>query len=54
MALGATTQQIADALFMSPHTVVSHIRHLYAKTGVNSRSALRLWYASASEERETA
>lgn len=54
VALGATTQQIADALFMSPHTVVSHIRHLYAKTGVNSRSALRLWYASASEERETA
>jgi DNA-binding CsgD family transcriptional regulator len=54
VAAGATTQQIADALFMSPHTVVSHIRHLYAKTGVNSRSALRLWYANMAHERDTA
>jgi DNA-binding CsgD family transcriptional regulator len=54
VAAGATTQQIADALFMSPHTVVSHIRHLYAKTGVNSRSALRLWYANMAQEQDTA
>lgn len=54
VAAGATTQQIADALFMSPHTVVSHIRHLYAKTGVNSRSALRAWYEGAAREQETA
>lgn len=38
---GSTTQQIADVLFMSPHTVISHTRRIYAKTGVNSRSALR-------------
>lgn len=44
VAAGATTQQIADALFMSPHTVVSHIRHIYAKSGVNSRKALREWH----------
>ncbi|MGV2903563.1 LuxR C-terminal-related transcriptional regulator [Microbacterium sp. AGC62] len=44
VASGATTQQIADALFMSPHTVVSHIRHIYAKSGVNSRKALREWH----------
>ncbi len=43
VAAGATTQQIADALFMSPHTVVSHIRHIYAKSGVNSRKGLREW-----------
>ena len=45
VAAGATTQQIADALFMSPHTVVSHIRHIYAKSGVNSRKGLREWHA---------
>lgn len=44
VAAGATTQQIADALFMSPHTVVSHIRHIYAKSGVNSRKGLREWH----------
>lgn len=44
VAGGATTQQIADALFMSPHTVVSHIRHIYAKSGVNSRKGLREWH----------
>lgn len=37
---GATTQQIADALFVSPHTVVSHTRHIYSKLGVNSRKEL--------------
>ncbi len=46
LATGATTQQIAESLFMSPHTVVSHIRHIYAKTGVNSRQELRLWQQS--------
>ncbi|MET3468692.1 AAA family ATPase [Microbacterium sp. NPDC006705] len=44
VAAGATTQQIADALFMSPHTVVSHIRHIYAKSGLNSRKDLREWH----------
>lgn len=34
---GLTTQQIADELHVSPHTVVTYIRHIYAKWGVNSR-----------------
>nr|WP_241741658.1 LuxR C-terminal-related transcriptional regulator [Microbacterium yannicii] len=34
---GFTTQQIANELLVSPHTVVTHIRHIYAKWGVNSR-----------------
>lgn len=54
LAGGATTQQIADALFMSPHTVVSHIRHIYAKTGLNSRRALRDWYATSAPASESA
>jgi DNA-binding CsgD family transcriptional regulator/tetratricopeptide (TPR) repeat protein len=34
---GLTTQQIADELLVSPHTVVTYIRHIYAKWGVNTR-----------------
>lgn len=34
---GLTTQQIASELFVSPHTVVTYIRHIYAKWGVSSR-----------------
>lgn len=41
LVAGGTTQQIADALFLSPHTVISHVRHIYAKLGVNSREELR-------------
>jgi len=37
IASGLTTQQIADELLVSPHTVVTYIRHIYAKWGVNSR-----------------
>lgn len=37
---GATTQQIANALFVSPHTVVTHVRHIYSKLGVTSRKEL--------------
>ncbi|MFB7894275.1 LuxR C-terminal-related transcriptional regulator [Microbacterium sp. NPDC056044] len=40
LVTGATTQQIADALFVSPHTVISHTRRIYAKLGVNSRRQL--------------
>lgn len=37
---GATTKQIADALMLSPHTVVTHVRHATAKYGVSSRKEL--------------
>ena len=34
---GLTTQQIANELLVSPHTVVTYIRHIYSKWGVNTR-----------------
>lgn len=34
---GLTTQQIASELLVSPHTVVTYIRHIYSKWGVNTR-----------------
>nr|WP_064570164.1 LuxR C-terminal-related transcriptional regulator [Gordonia sp. LAM0048] len=37
IAAGQTTQQIAEDLMVSPHTVVTHIRHIYTKWGLNTR-----------------
>lgn len=37
IAAGLTTQKIAEDLMVSPHTVVTHIRHIFSKWGVNSR-----------------
>ena len=40
LADGATTRQAAAALYLSPKTVEYHLRHVYLKLGVNSRTAL--------------
>jgi DNA-binding CsgD family transcriptional regulator len=40
LAEGATTRQAASALYLSPKTVEYHLRHVYLKLGVNSRTAL--------------
>nr|WP_228508441.1 LuxR family transcriptional regulator [Herbiconiux sp. VKM Ac-1786] len=42
---GLTTQQIADELLVSPHTVVTYIRHIYAKWGLNTRREVAERYA---------
>lgn len=39
--LGLTTRRIAEELAISPHTVTTHIRHIYTKLGVSSRKELR-------------
>ncbi len=40
LARGATNEEIAAALVLSPHTVQDHIKSLYSKVGVGSRQEL--------------
>jgi DNA-binding CsgD family transcriptional regulator len=37
---GNTNHEIADRLFLSPHTVNSHLRHIYGKLDIKSRAEL--------------
>jgi len=39
LATGASDDEMADRLFLSPHTVQSHTKNLYRKLGVGSRAA---------------
>ena len=39
VAQGLTDAQVAERLFVSPHTVNAHLRSIYGKLGVASRTA---------------
>lgn len=43
---GATNQEIADELFLSPHTVKIHVRHLLAKLGFRNRQQAAAYAAA--------
>jgi DNA-binding NarL/FixJ family response regulator len=40
VARGGTNREVADRLYLSPYTVNSHLRHVFAKLGIRSRVEL--------------
>ncbi len=45
VANGITNRKIADKLFISHHTVKSHVVHIFNKLGVNDRTQAAVWAA---------
>jgi non-specific serine/threonine protein kinase len=43
LADGLTNQEIAAALFISPHTAANHVAHIMNKLGLDSRAAAAAW-----------
>ena len=54
VAAGQTNHQIATQLYLSPHTVSSHLRHVFAKLEIRSRVELVRLFVSREAAADTA
>jgi DNA-binding CsgD family transcriptional regulator len=50
VAEGLTNRDVAERLFLSPHTVNSHLRHVFTKLRINSRVELVRFVSAADVE----
>jgi DNA-binding NarL/FixJ family response regulator len=50
VARGATNRQAAERLFLSPHTVSTHLRNTFEKLGIRSRVELAVMFAQGQAE----
>ncbi len=46
VAEGLSNRDVADRLYLSPHTVSMHLRHPFTKLGITSRVELTRMYTS--------
>jgi predicted ATPase/DNA-binding CsgD family transcriptional regulator len=49
VARGLTNRQIADALLLAPRTVGTHLEHIFAKLGVQTRAEVAAWITRVTE-----
>jgi DNA-binding CsgD family transcriptional regulator len=40
VARGATNREVGAQLYLSPHTINAHLRHIFSKLGIRSRVQL--------------
>lgn len=45
IARGMSKKQAAEQMYLSPHTIDTHLRHVYRKLGISSRAQLRTLHA---------
>jgi DNA-binding CsgD family transcriptional regulator len=53
VARGGTNREVADQLYLSPHTINAHLRHVFTKLGIRSRIELARLAVERLTERPT-